>query len=157
MREVYESRAIYLARYIIHKANKEHYLITNLKLQKILYYVQGMYLARFGERLFDDEIEAWTYGPVVRSVYNVYCLYGAVSLYEPEDISLSGLTLEKQKFIDMVIMEKLKYSGSELVRMTHQEAPWKSCEDRISDKPVIPFETIQRFFKEKDASCARMN
>lgn len=47
-------------------------LMTNLKLQKMLYYQQGFHLAYFGTPLFDDEIEAWMYGPVVPSVYNHY-------------------------------------------------------------------------------------
>ena len=43
-------------------------LVSNLKLQKLLYYVQGFHLAVFGEPLFEEEIEAWMYGPVVPSV-----------------------------------------------------------------------------------------
>ena len=43
-------------------------LMTNMKLQKMLYYQQGFHLAYFDTPLFDDEIEAWMYGPVVKSV-----------------------------------------------------------------------------------------
>ena len=44
--------------------------ISNLKLQKLLYYSQGCFLALRDEPLFDSPIEAWTYGPVVPEVYN---------------------------------------------------------------------------------------
>jgi uncharacterized phage-associated protein len=44
-------------------------LITNLRLQKLLYYCQGFYLAEHGEPLFEDRIEAWIYGPAVPAVY----------------------------------------------------------------------------------------
>ena len=47
-------------------------LMTNLRLQKLLYFAQGWYLARYGKPLFSDEIEAWTYGPVVPEVYQTY-------------------------------------------------------------------------------------
>ena len=51
--------------------------VTNLKLQKTLYYVQGYYLYRFGKPLFDDEIVNWAYGPVVPEAYFEFCSYGA--------------------------------------------------------------------------------
>ena len=34
-------------------------LISNLKLQKLLYYMQGFHLAYFNEPLFEEDIEAW--------------------------------------------------------------------------------------------------
>lgn len=37
--------------------------ISNLKLQKLLYYEQGYHLAIFDTPLFDADIEAWMYGP----------------------------------------------------------------------------------------------
>ncbi|MFD2419431.1 Panacea domain-containing protein [Amycolatopsis pigmentata] len=43
--------------------------LSNLKLQKLLYYAQGHYLALTGRPLFDDEIQAWSHGPVVPAVY----------------------------------------------------------------------------------------
>lgn len=44
--------------------------LTNLKLQKLLYYQQGFHLAVFGIPLFNEDVEAWMYGPVVPDVYN---------------------------------------------------------------------------------------
>ena len=52
-------------------------LMTNLRLQKLLYFAQGWHLARFGRPLFDASIEAWPYGPVVPEVYRAYKEYGA--------------------------------------------------------------------------------
>ena len=46
--------------------------LTNLKLNKILYYAQGHYLKNYGKPLFEDAIEAWQHGPVVHSVYHSY-------------------------------------------------------------------------------------
>ena len=44
--------------------------LSNLKLQKLLYYAQGHYLGDHAKPLFEDEIEAWVHGPVVRSIYH---------------------------------------------------------------------------------------
>ena len=51
-------------------------LITNLKLQKLLYYAQAWHLAHFGSPLFSDDIEAWQYGPVIKSIYQKYSKFG---------------------------------------------------------------------------------
>ena len=54
------------------KNNESGDLMSNMKLQKMLYYQQGFHLAYFGTPLFDEDIEAWMYGPVVPSVYSHY-------------------------------------------------------------------------------------
>lgn len=68
-----------IAKVLIKKAEQvscgEEFM-TNMKLQKMLYYQQGFHLAYFGTPLFDEEIEAWMYGPVVPSVYDEYKSYG---------------------------------------------------------------------------------
>ena len=46
--------------------------MTNLRLQKTLYFIQVAFLLTRERGIFDDEIEAWQYGPVVPSVYNEY-------------------------------------------------------------------------------------
>eukprot|EP00826_Nyctotherus_ovalis_P042107 TRINITY_DN4299_c0_g1_i16.p2 TRINITY_DN4299_c0_g1~~TRINITY_DN4299_c0_g1_i16.p2 ORF type:complete len:120 (+),score=6.22 TRINITY_DN4299_c0_g1_i16:161-520(+) len=49
--------------------------ITNLKMQKLLYYAQGTYLALKDEKLFDEDLVAWTHGPVVKEIYYDFCQY----------------------------------------------------------------------------------
>ena len=51
-------------------------LMTNLRLQKPLYFAQGWHLARFGQPLFDASIGAWPYGPAVPEAYRAYKEYG---------------------------------------------------------------------------------
>ena len=51
--------------------------LTNLKLQKLLYYQQGYHLAVFGTPLFDEQVEAWMYGPVVPCVYDEFSNSGS--------------------------------------------------------------------------------
>ena len=51
--------------------------ISNLKLQKLLYYCQGTYLAIKGTPLFEHPIEAWEHGPVVPEVYHQYKEHGS--------------------------------------------------------------------------------
>lgn len=51
-------------------------LMSNMKLQKMLYYQQGYHLALFDEPLFEDDLEAWMYGPAVPIVYDYYEING---------------------------------------------------------------------------------
>ena len=65
-----------IARYLIWRAAQEQpddpdYL-TPLKLQKLLYYVQGWHLVETGSPAFCEEIRAWREGPAVRQVYQEY-------------------------------------------------------------------------------------
>ena len=57
-------------------------LITNLKLQKLLYYAQGCVMALTDEPLFDEDIQAWEHGPVVPEIYHKYKSYGKSGIME---------------------------------------------------------------------------
>ena len=50
-------------------------VISNLKMQKLLYYAQGHFSALYDEPLFEERIEAWRYGPVVKNVYDRFAKY----------------------------------------------------------------------------------
>ena len=79
-------KALDIARKILSRVDVEHGdTISNLKLQKLLYYVQGFHLASFGRALFEEDMIAWTYGPVVPEVYDAY------KKYRHRDINTAGI------------------------------------------------------------------
>lgn len=138
-----------IAKYVVCYANAKGSPITHLKLQKILYYLQGTIAAKFEDRkLFADSIEAWQYGPVVRAVYYEYCSNGSLSLKASDQNEL-GFSADMLKAMNEVIDEKLKLTESQLVRATHQELPWRNhaAEVAAGKKPEIPFSEIAEFFK----------
>ena len=59
--------------------------MTNARINKLLYFAQGWHLAKTGEPLFNDNIEAWDYGPVVHSVYSEFKRYGKNIITEPSE------------------------------------------------------------------------
>lgn len=77
-------KALDIAKKLIFKAQNDEpnggERLTNLKLQKLLYYQQGYHLAAFGTPLFSEDVESWMYGPVVPSVYDVFSAYGSSAL-----------------------------------------------------------------------------
>ena len=61
-----------VAEYFLALANETGGTITNLKLQKLVYYAQAWHLANFDKPLFDAKFEAWVHGPVIPGLYEEY-------------------------------------------------------------------------------------
>lgn len=119
--------------------------MSNMKLQKMLYYQQGFHLAYFDTPLFDEELEAWMYGPVVPCVYDTFQSYGSRGI-EP---SGKGVTLEKEE--EALFAEVCRiygaYSATGLMNMTHSEKPWKSTPTGMGN--VISKSVMKMFFKKR--------
>ena len=122
--------------------------ITNLKLQKLLYYAQGYSLARNNRSLFDDAIEAWTHGPVVPEAYHTYKCCNASpiqSAVRPFDVSLFEED-ELELMLD-VAREYGKYTGSTLRNMTHVKGGiWERVYNAASGNKIISQSDLKRYF-----------
>ena len=126
--------------------------ITNLKLQKILYYAQGWHLAFTDIKLFENKIEAWIHGPVCPEVYKKYSKYGWDSIPdEPEKIS-DNFTLEQIEILDKVWGTYGDYDGKYLEELTHEEKPWKEARGSLADNEYcvveVSTDTMKNYFKE---------
>lgn len=115
--------------------------ISNLKLQKLLYYAQGCYLALENKNLFDDNIVAWKHGPVVESIYQEYKDFKSNGINRYERVEIDEDT---QEFLKRVYSVFGKYSAWGLRNMTHNETPWKETELNC----VISNDSIKKYFKE---------
>lgn len=114
--------------------------LTNLKLQKLLYYIQVSSLKQLNRLAFNNHIEAWKYGPVIPEVYYNYNSYGrnVITIDQP----IFSLESQQLKIItDKVIEDKGQYTGIALMRMTHKDQPWKTAKEQ-SDK-IITEEMIK--------------
>ena len=116
--------AITLSNYIIEKFIEQGASVTNLKLQKVLYYVQGYSLKFFGKPAFQEEIYSWQYGPVVPMAYYEYNRSGARQL-SPSSSGKAILAPEQMKLINRIVDACKKIPSSTLVTKTHNEDPWK--------------------------------
>jgi uncharacterized phage-associated protein len=142
-----------VADYIIFKFREDN--LTNLKLQKLLYYIQAWSLAIRGTRFIDCEFEAWIHGPVCRELYDRFKgLYTFVSL-ETEDYEsvVSAIQEEDREFIDFILDNYGGFSGSELENMSHQELPWqdarKGCRQYEFSNNVISEKIMEEYYGEK--------
>ena len=124
-------------------------LISNLKLQKLVYYAQGFHLAIFGWPLFDESLEAWTHGPVVPALYQKYKDYKSNSIARPEGIDFTKFDRDSRDLLDEVYSAFGQYSAWKLRNMTHQESPWRDAyrPDAAVPNNTISHDSMIRFFK----------
>ena len=116
--------AIEVAEYFLYKAQQDEELISNMKLQKLLYYAQGFHLAIFDQPLFSDEIERWTHGPAVTSVYRKYKKHRARPIAYPKDFQLEVIDKKVADLLDEVYEVYGQFSAGALRNMTHKDPPW---------------------------------
>jgi uncharacterized phage-associated protein len=136
--------ALDLAKYFIKLASpEEEDFMTNLKLQKLLYYAQGFHLALYEKPLFSEQIEAWQYGPVVPEVYHLYKPFKSNALPHPDDFNLDHYDPETRELLDEVYDVYGQYTAPTLARLTHQEKPWKTT----PLKQEITHSLMESYFK----------
>ena len=131
--------------FIIHHEKK----ITNLRLNELLYYVQGIHLAAAGKPLFDEEIQAWDSGPVVASVYTEYHdQFGNNPVLSEQIAEPKALTLEEQKLLEQVLQEFGAYTGFQLVALVQKPGtPWSTA--RARGDHIISKKEMQDYFSKK--------
>lgn len=137
MRDVFD-----IALYVVAYCTKKGTPVSNLQLQKILYYLQLNFYRFFDEPAFNATFEAWEYGPVVPEVYRKYSIYGAAKIYDLKGPDYA-VFLEKQKRIaDLVIDKCVSISAWDLVERSHKKGgPWHDAyvagEKRTIDNEII--------------------
>ena len=141
-------KALDIAKKLIFKAQNDEpnggERLTNLKLQKLLYYQQGYPLAAFGTPLFSEDIEAWMYGPVVPVVYDMFSEYGSSAL--PIVDGEIALDEEEEILFNQVYDAYREFSAIGLMNRTHTERPW--IEATPHDRgTVIPQSMMASYFK----------
>lgn len=138
--------ALDVAKYFLSFSDEESGdLISNLKLQKLIYYAQGFHLALFNSPLFDEPIEAWQHGPVVSEVYHAYKHHGGQGIITTTKSDFSCFNAEQKDMLDEVYSVYGQFSAWKLRNMTHEESPWRDT----SVNMVIAPERLKSFFDEK--------
>lgn len=131
----YDARAI--ANLILEGWDADTHLITNKKINKLIYFAHGFCLARFQGPLVVNHIEAWDHGPVVRVAYDAFKRFGFRPISEPatyfdyklgtDVIARASLRDGELHFINKVMQRFMPLSGDELEAITHEDnSPWSA-------------------------------
>ncbi|WP_018249860.1 Panacea domain-containing protein [Orenia marismortui] len=143
-----------IADYFISFSNVTNDLITNLKLQKLVYYAQAWHVTIFKNRLFEGDFQAWVHGPVLPSLYDDYKKFRWKPI-ERDDLDEKSLQQirnkigeEKTEFMEELIEEYFTLSAYELERLTHEEEPWRKARKGLSPDQPSSREIQIRWMKE---------
>ncbi|PSF35524.1 hypothetical protein C7H19_16040 [Aphanothece hegewaldii CCALA 016] len=110
-----------VADYFIRLANETGSFVSNLKLQKLVYYAQAWHLALYDVPLFEEDFQAWIHGPVIPTLYQKYRVFG----WRPITEDVNPILPEAiQDFLNEVAQEYFACDAYELEQMTHAETPW---------------------------------
>lgn len=155
-----------VCRYIINYSNEKKYGISNLKLQKILYFTQAFFLINKenGEPCFIEPIEAWEFGPVVPIAYHEYKQFGSTDIpsidsyievnpFNIWDVSIIDfdegcLLVEDRMLIEEVVDQLSDFSATDLVNITHNQAPWSSVYKPYENNEIT-ISSIRDYFSEQ--------
>lgn len=118
--------------------------ITNLKLQKLLYYAKGFHQAIFDTALFQEKLQAWAYGPVVPEMYHEYKKYGGGLITELEYDPSEKFDIDQLELLHEVWSVFGQFSGWKLRDMSHNEKPWL---DHEKDASIIEDEELREYFR----------
>lgn len=110
-----------VAAYILQKCGT----MTAMKLQKLLYYSQAWSLVWDEAPLFDEPIEAWANGPVVREIYDLH--RGKFTVSEWPEGDPRALNKAQRATVDGVLNFYGPRPGQYLSDLTHREDPWRDA------------------------------
>lgn len=138
-------KALELSEYIVAKCINDVHPISNLQLQKILYYIQKDFLQNNDAAAFSENIEAWQFGPVVPNVYYHFCGFGAMPITVLGQSDGCYIKAADIQMIDAIVEEKRILNPWDLVEETHKpDGAWAQIyKDGLGNRDVIPISLIK--------------
>lgn len=120
--------ALDIANYFLYKAQtateEDQELISNLKLQKLVYYAQGLHLAVYNKPLFNEIIKAWQYGPVIPDLYHRYKKFGVNGIPANKKFDYSIIDKKTREFLDEIYEVFGQFSAVQLMKYAHSDRCW---------------------------------
>lgn len=116
--------------------------LTDIQIQKLVYYAYSWYMVLHGgKKMFDELPEAWIHGPVFRTLFDSMKNYENFSNLD----NIEQMGKSNSEFLDKIYDVYGKYSGNDLERMTHSELPWREARHGLQ-----PHEFSQNKIKDRD-------
>jgi uncharacterized phage-associated protein len=153
---MYPASAIALE--FVKKGIQENKPVTQMKIQKLLYFAQGFYLAQYGSPLISESFQAWEYGPVIPEIYSTFKIYGSSPIVDAStlfffttdakkiEIESQSFTDDAKSIIDFTWNALKDIDAIALSTWTHKEnSPWKAH----YKNGVIPNGELGAYFKKE--------
>ncbi|WP_152656699.1 Panacea domain-containing protein [Oceanobacillus sp. CFH 90083] len=139
-----------LVDHILYVAKNNHKKITHLQIHKISYFIFG-YLIREGhesiaKKLYNNEkFQAWTYGPVIPSVYEKFKKYNNMPILSK---GKKFDEVDKLPKVNEMILNLVNHDVFDLVKISHNHYFWREHKQQISknQKPIYPYKVLRKEF-----------
>jgi len=141
----------------VKKGIDEGKFVTQMKLQKLVYFAQGAHLAKYSTPLINETFQAWLYGPVIPEIYQDFKFYGSSPITNTNSYYPSGKVNNAPFILDADALDTINYtwgvlkdfSAMSLSNWTHQsDGPWsKVYVPDVKDTPISNTDIKQYFEK----------
>lgn len=140
-----------VAKYIIYRCHDRGIIIDNLKLQKVLYFVQAEFLVTKDEPCFDEKIVAWNFGPVIPEVYQEYKIFGSAAIFVGKRFDTRTpiyIAARDKRLINGIADNVISCSNTTLTNIVHCQTPWREAYQQ-GENTVISLESLKQYFSEE--------
>lgn len=137
-----------LSNHILSVVNKNGGTITNLELQKVLFFTVGMSLRNnpseidFFNEVYNDDFEKWRYGPVIPNLYFKYNIHGAMPIKD------KGVYFNEYKRFDNLILKLSQINVYRLVALSHDMKAWAENESKILEGSYVRPYTLEEIVRD---------
>jgi uncharacterized phage-associated protein len=130
--------------------------ITQMKLQKLVYFAHGLHLADTEKELVKENFQAWKFGPVIPELYDVYKPYGSKPIDDLFWLEFTGKKPEiiqfSPKALEAINATWDTFKDADTIGLsnwTHKaDSPWSKVYKEGVNNIVIPNESIKNYFKQ---------
>lgn len=157
----YEAKEV--AKFIVNYANSKGKFVNNTMVNIILYYLQGFSYICYNKPLFQDDFEAWAYGPRIPEVYTLFSMFGLekiraynavwdlICYNKVENVNYrKGFSEQIADFLEVNVTNLLQYTQRELVASTwNKGTAWEKIYEE-GRKNIIPKSVIRDYFLSKE-------
>ncbi|MGM5049539.1 Panacea domain-containing protein [Tardiphaga sp. 604_B6_N1_1] len=166
---MYEARKI--CNYLLAHYDAREFNLTNLRLNKLIFFIHAAGLAERPDGLVRNHFEAWQFGPVIRPVFDAFKSYGDRWISAParyldystgqeRPIPFDDIAPADAEIIDRVFKQYSHFTTGQLVALSHEPGgPWDVIfKAQLADKsasPRIPNELIRRHLVGELKSASR--
>lgn len=134
-----------IARYIIITENQNDTPISNLRLQKLMYFVQASLVTAKRNLYFCNGMQAWKYGPVIPEIYKEYRFYGSQNIIEEIEYDDMKICTDDKEIIDSTLQFLRDLSTSHLIEISHKQDPWIDSWRNEETKEITRCQMVKYF------------
>lgn len=130
--------------------------VTQMKLQKMVFFAQGLHLALHQEPLCGDPFFAWKFGPVIPSIYQQYKKWGSSPIVEKPVMAANPANPHSTDLLTSMERETVDYTweitknldGITLSNWSHAaNSPWAQAYEK-GENTIISNEIIKEYFEQ---------